>query len=525
MNATITENEYKLSQEDLIIRFVFDDSNLHSKVFKDLEPNLFKEKINSDLVAKAEEFTTKHKRTPNAKEFYLYLDDNSNEKIKFLNIMRSSLDGVNKTFLVEKVESFIRNSKTYNVLVDAAQISFQNKLDEISPIVKRLQDAVNYKINTNIGLDAVEDIEEVLTRLKVVNTPIPSASDFIRAITGNAIRSGGFMRKALSLYLGQTNIGKTIHLCNDAAFAYMCGYNVLYVTLELAEEFILQRIYANTTGIEYNTITSKEADDIRIKLQNAYEGNNKQHGKLFVKEMKSSSTAMDIENLISQIKITMGVDIDLLVIDYIGKMKPVKRKDVGNFSHNSYTMGNDVAEQLRDTAVGLNIAVLTASQINREGYDSTDVSLKNTADSVGINNTADLMIIVSQNQDLKTLKMFTNIVIKNRFGPKDMQYLSKCVYENMKIRDASKEEQTKYIDIISQKEKSVPGFNTPTDMQSGIIIKDNTIPNGNKVEESRKEEPSDSIDKYFANISDTEPQKAQVNTTNNKSLDDLFGDF
>ncbi len=464
----------QLSKEDLILRFILEDSFIQGKISNKLDKSLFLDQDNINIVSRVIDYMDKYKKFPQTKELYLLIPDGTKERTKFYNMMCAKVSTPEKKMLYDTIEEFIRNRKTYNILLETAHLSFEEKIDEIAPLVKKLQESVNFKLETNIGLNAIKDVPEVINRLRYVNVPIPSASAFIRGITGNKNRSGGFMRKALSMYLGQTNIGKTIHLCNDAAFAYRCGYNVLYVTLELAEEFILQRIYSNITDILYNDIQYKTEEEITSLLKSNLVEGCQNHGQIFVRDMPSTTTPADIENLITEIKNTTGIDIDFLVVDYLGKLKPVKRKNMGNFNHSLYTLGTDVAEQLRDLAIALNIAVLSASQVTRDGYDSIDSSLKNTADSAGINNTADLMIIITQNQDLKQFKTFYNHVAKNRYGPKDISYYSTVDYDHMRIEDANEQLQRKIIEILSQKQKNIANFsNSPHHLMgdTNVILK------------------------------------------------------
>ena len=458
---------FQITNEDIIIRYIFDDTFIQSKIISHLDSTLFQERKNKAIVNHISKYVRKYKKFPQSKELYFSIPDANEEKQHLNNIMSYVVDGINKKLKYDSIQTHFQNSKTYNALIELASVVQEKKVDEMSPLVKKLQEAVNFTLQTNLGLDAVKDVQEVLNRLMFVNVAIPSRSEFIRGITGTDLRSGGYMRKALSLFLGQTNIGKTIHLCNEAAYAYKCGYNILYITLELAEEFILQRIYANVTDIEYNSITTKTADEIKeLMKKNVEEGAT--HGNLIVKDMPSSTNPQDIENLIYEIQISEKIQIDFLVVDYIGKMKPIKRKN-GVSNHNTYTLGTDVAEQLRDIAVSLNIAVLTASQVTRESYDSTDLSLKSTADSVGINNTADLMIIVAKDETLKKLGMFVNQVIKNRFGPTNVGYFSQCDYKFFRIKDATYEEKMKYIREISQREEKIPEFTNTSELKLGDI--------------------------------------------------------
>ncbi len=251
-----------LSKEELILRSIFEDFVIQSKVSDKIDPLMFKDKINAKLVDKIKDFIKKYKKYPLSTDLYYTLSDDSDEKIQLHKIMTAQYFKPDRKIIYDEVEVFFRDRKTLNTLIEASQLLYENKLEDMSAIVKQLQGDVNFSLNTTIGLNATNDAQEVVNRLSQLHTSIPSSFSSLRYLTGTPTRSGGYMRKALSIYQGQPNIGKTIILCNEAAFAYQQGYNVLYVTLELAEEYILQRIYSAVTDIEYQKIPDSDAKDI-----------------------------------------------------------------------------------------------------------------------------------------------------------------------------------------------------------------------------------------------------------------------
>lgn len=446
-----------IGKEELILRSIFEDYIIQTKVSDKIHPSLFKDKANKDLVFKITEYVKKYKKYPLAPELFYTLADDSVEKLQLVKIMKAEHTKIDRKVVYDQVQNFFREAMTYNILMEAGQLIYENKLEEIGGIVKSLAEAVNLSLTTTTGLNATKDAQEVLNRLSQTHTAIPSSYDALRYLTGTPTRCGGYMRKALSLYQGQPNIGKTIFLCNEAAFAYQKGYNVLYVTLELAEEYILQRIYSNVTDIDYKTVPDSTAEGI-TKLFKENREKNASVGNIFVKRLPTTATALDIDNLINELKVTEGIDLDFVVVDYLGKLKPVKRKDMANFSHTLYSVGSDVAEQLRDIAELHEVAVLSASQITRDGYDTTDASMKTTAGSAGINDTADLIIRITQDPDLKKLDLFLCFIIKNRFGPNDRTFIIKCDYTHMRARMASNVDYTKYQDSRLNKEKPISDF-------------------------------------------------------------------
>ena len=160
----------------------------------------------------------------------------------------------------------------------------------------------------DIGLDLVDDTDEALRRLNETHKPIPSAISDIRAWTAGNKQGGGWYRAALSVFQGMPNVGKTIFLCNEAAYAYQNGYNVLYVSLELAEELIWERIASNITDIPMDEIRGKTKDEIETLLKKNKEAGATDCGEMVVRQLSSTTNAMDIENLMHEIKVSKGYD-------------------------------------------------------------------------------------------------------------------------------------------------------------------------------------------------------------------------
>lgn len=487
-----------LSREENILRFTFENINVQKRIISHLDDKLFHEPENTKMVRHITKFVEKYAHFPHPQELFRSIPDGDSSKIHLIKLMKSDISQIKTEQVFDMVQAFVRERKVFNLLMDSGRNYSEMKIDEIGPLAKELGQCVAFTLNVSIGLNAQEDVQEVLDRLNTTQVAIPSASPTIRALTGNPVSGGGFMRKALSVYMGMPNIGKTIFLCNDAAFAFTCGYNVLYVTLELSEEMILQRIYANVSGIKHEEISQQKASDISALLLEKRHPNALKHGNLYVRELPASTTTpADIENLLDELKLSKGIDFDLLIVDYLGILNPSPTKGVKNSNQNSYTMGKAVAEQLRDIGKTRGLAVLSASQLNRDGYESTQATMKNTADSAGVNNTSDLMITITQEPILRQNALFMHTILKNRFGPKDRTFYTKCDYEHMKIEDATSEQLTIYNNDLASQSAGVSGFSK---------------------EEKQKDQPSrgnDSITLKTATVKDPPKLKEPLNKHDN----------
>lgn len=451
---------YDVSPEDLVIRKFFEDSTLQHRIAPHFAEDIFKDPDNKKICEWILRYHKKYNRYPGAQELITALPSCA-QRTKLINICNRDLQPMEYNYVIDIIETFFKERQTTNVLTDAAEAIHERDFSQIGSIIKKLQNSVNFSLNVESALDIVDDVSEALRRLNESMRAIPSALEDIRAFTSNGTGYGGHYRKALSIFMGMPNVGKSIILCNEAAFAFQKGYNVMYITLEMAEELIWERITANVTDIEMSDVRASDVLQLQKLLTTTPDEDTHSVGKLVVKALPTTSTVTDIENEIIEIKRTKGFDIDLLIVDYIGIMKPAKRSN-GIGSHTLYTMGKEIAEQLRDMAKSREIAVVTASQLNRDGYSSKEASMQNVAGSAGLNDTADLMITITQDPLLKEHNLFYHMILKNRFGPNMINSMSKCDYKHMRVRSATNNDLKAYSDKQISQESDAESFTART---------------------------------------------------------------
>jgi hypothetical protein len=205
-------------------------------------------------------------------------------------------------------------------------------------------------------------------------------------------------------------------------------------------------------------VKKQNADELLKIYENNKEPNAPGAGNFIVKKLPTTATVVEIEAMINEIMRTDGINTDLLIVDYIGIMKPMKRANTLK-NLDMYSMGKEVAEQLRDLACKYKISCLSASQMNRDGYSNNSSGLQNTAGSAGINDVADFMITINQDPMLAQLKMFLHTILKNRFGAKNISFLTFCDYVHMRVSSPSSEQQAKYTTMQSTQEVQIPLFN------------------------------------------------------------------
>lgn len=430
-----------LSREDLVLRTYFSDAGIANKMTPLLDTTLYEDPSNKELVKIIRQFIKKYNRRPTAQEIVTGLAaigvDNIREKLMF--ICNTSVAYMHPDFCIDMLETFYREKKFEQILLKQAESLHEKRLDTVRNLIPDVKNALNFSLHMNLGLNVRDDAEEAMRRLRQTMECIPSGLTEINMYTsqsadmdelGNPIylATGGYHRKTLTLFVGQPNVGKSLCLCSEAVNAARSGFNVLYITFELAEEYVWRRLVANWTDVPQGKILDLTPDECRnIILQSKNDGVDKA-GELNVIYMPTTSTPDEISVRLDEFLSTYGVPVDLLVLDYIGIMKSNHHRMMSN----SYEEGVEKAEQIRGICIERNIAGLSAVQFGRSGYKRLDAGMESVADSAGYNNTADLMITLTSDQLLRECGMFSNTFIKNRFGPNEIGFISKNDFGRMR---------------------------------------------------------------------------------------------
>jgi replicative DNA helicase len=466
----------RLNQEDRIIRCLFYDKLIQTRSSGYLDPILFDNIENRSIVTGIMQFMEKYGKFPTIADMSMGIPEGGTIKEKFNKIVDTEVDDdVTEESQADSIESFFKRQKTKRVLEKHAEAIYNKNIAEVLPlIIEDLTKAINFSITSRSALSMIKDIEHILEELNRPDVAIPSSLNQLRYYTGGGEDNpggGGYYRKALSAFMGMPNIGKTIFMCNEAAFAYRCGYNVMYITLEMHEELIYKRIMANVAQIEQKYIKDQSADDLLSALKTHVLHNNTANSDVFCKQLSANSSAVDIRNAIQECERVHDTKIDFLVVDYLGIMKPSSN----NKNANTYQIGKEVAENLRDIAMDFDMAILTATQTNRSGYDDTNVTMANTSESSGINATLDFLITITQDEFLRRERIYSNTIIKNRFGVKDVTLFTKCDFLRMTLTDATEQELEKYYSTIASSDQIIDGFNNDAANNSSVTIKAPTI--------------------------------------------------
>ena len=324
----------------------------------------------------------------------------------FEEIDATSIDDLDSKWLTDNAEKFCQDKAIYNSIMESIEILDGKTKKDKGAIPTLLTEALSVSFDSHIGHDYIEDADDRYAFYTKKETRIPFDLDMLNKITG-----GGLTSKTLNVLMASPGAGKTLAMCHMAAGYMTAGLNVLYITLEMSEERISERIDANLMNVAMSDIESmgkkiydKKIEDIQKKTV----------GKLIVKEYPTvQAGAGHFRHLIKELEMKRNFKADVVFIDYINLCQSMVYRGA-NVS--SYEKIKSIAEELRGLAVELVVPIITATQINRSGAASSDVSMENVAESFGLPATADLFLALIRTDELDELGQMMVKQLKNRYA-------------------------------------------------------------------------------------------------------------
>ena len=311
-------------------------------------------------------------------------------------------------WLIETTEKWCKDRAIYNGLVQSLAIAQgKDKKHDQGEIVRILEDAISVSFDSHIGHDYFEDFNERFEFYHKVENRLPFDIDELNKIT-----KGGLPNKVLMLWMGGVGVGKTATMCHQAASYLMMGKNVLYITMEMYEEMIAQRIDANLLDTDLDALLElpKAIYDQKVAKQRA-----KTPGKLIIKEYPTAGANVNhFRHLLHELRFKKKFKPDVIFIDYLNICSSSRVKMSQHIG--MYTYVQFITQELRGFAKEQNIPVISATQLNRDGFVSSDPGMEHTAESFGTAATADLMLVMVATEEFSALNQMMIKQIKNRLG-------------------------------------------------------------------------------------------------------------
>lgn len=399
--------------EDTILSSLLMSEEYARKVIPHIDKAYFGERVDALLYDEISAFFVKYNKLPNKEAVKIQVTDRSGVTNSDLESAIENLDNFssapqNLEWLVEKTEAFCRDRALYNAIMESITIidgKDSNLNREAIPNI--LQKALGISFSTAVGHSYLDDAEarwEFYTR---VDAKIKFDIDMLNTIT-----DGGLTRKSLTMLLAVSGGGKSLVMSHMAAGNLREGYNVLYISMEMSEEKIAERIDANLMNIDIDKIKVIGKDSFVTKVSNIAA---KTQGRLFVKEYPPNGAhAGHFRGLLDELKVKQNFIPDVIYVDYLGITASARMKMGG--SVNSYTYLKSVAEELRALAVEFDIPVVTAGQVNRGAYGTSDIDLADTSDSMGIIHSLDLALGIVRTEELDMANQVMFVQLKNRYA-------------------------------------------------------------------------------------------------------------
>jgi len=339
-------------------------------------------------------------------------------------------------WLVEQTEKFCQDKAIYNAIMESVSI-LDDKGDKKAKgeIPKILSDALGVSFDPNVGHDYIDDFSNRYDLYHKVESRVKFDLDIFNKIT-----KGGLPVKTLNVALAGTGVGKSLFMCHVAASCLSNAQNVLYITMEMAEEKIAERIDANLLNVTMDELHVMSKEDYVRKFGVL---KNKTQGKLIIKEYPTAAAnALHFRALLQELQLKKSFKPDIIFIDYLNICSSSRIKPGG--SVNSYTYIKSIAEELRGLAVEAGLPIVTATQTTRSGFTNTDVDLTDTSESFGLPATADFMFALISTEELQQLNQIMVKQLKNRYSDPSVfkRFIVGIDRSKMRLYDTEQSSQT-----------------------------------------------------------------------------------
>jgi len=446
--------------EQIILKNLIHNEEYTRKVLPFIKGEYFSDQTEKLVFKEVYDFVNKYKNLPTHESLVINITEKTNltepqvkESIDLLrDIEQTKDDKVELQWLTEQTEKFCQDKAIYNAIMESVSIlDDKNGKKAKGEIPQLLADALGVSFDSNVGHDYMQDFEERYDFYHRVETRVRFDLDIFNKIT-----KGGLPIKTLNIALAGTGVGKSLLMCHVAASCISQGHNVLYITLEMAEEKIAERIDANLLNIDLNELQTISRGDYERKFDVL---KSKTQGKLIIKEYPTASASvLHFRALLNELRLKKNFKPTIIFIDYLNICSSARIKPGGNV--NSYTYIKSIAEELRGLAVEFALPVVSATQTTRSGFSNSDPGLEDTSESFGLPATADFMFALVSNEELEGLNQILVKQLKNRYS--DPNYYKRFVVgidrTKMRLYDAEQTAQEGLAD--AGQDNDTPPLNT-----------------------------------------------------------------
>ena len=443
--------------ETIILKNLILNEEYTRKTIPFIKEQYFQDGVEKIIFKSIFDYIEKYNSNPTNEVLFIELEKTSFNEEQYkaaVNYLESEItkeSDAKQQWLLDETEQWCKDKAIYNAVLDGIHIiDGKDKTRTPDALPTLLSDALKVSFDTNVGHSYTEQSEDRYDFYHEVEEKIPFDLEFFNKIT-----KGGLPNKTLNIALAGTGVGKSLFMCHVAASTLMQGKNVLYITLEMAEYKIAERIDANLMNISM--------DDLHDLPKYMYEDRfdkvrKKTQGKLIVKEYPTAAAHTGhFRNLLSELQLKRDFVPDIIFVDYLNICASSRFR--ASAAVNSYTYIKAIAEELRGLAVECNLPIVSATQTTRTGFVSTDIGLEDTSESFGLPATADLMFALISTDELEELNQMLVKQLKNRYNDPTLnkKFIVGVDRGKMKLYDVAQTAQTDLVDT-GQEEEIVDRF-------------------------------------------------------------------
>ncbi len=402
--------------ETLILRNLVQDEEYMRTVIPHLKQTYFAGSykiVFNEIIS----FVNMYGKLPNSETLNIEIQKNDRiqeelipEVMSLIGDIQTKVEDTNRDWLLEHTEKWCQDRSIYLAIMESIDI-IDGKHESLSKnaLPELLSDALSVNFDTNVGHDYIDNSDDRYEFYHRDEEHLPFDLEYFNKIT-----KGGLVNKTLNVALAGTGVGKSLFMCHVAAGALTQMKNVLYITMEMSEERIAERIDANLLNVPIDQLSNLSKSMFDNKLHKLVTNNSL--GKLIIKEYPTgAANSSHFRSLLNELKLKKDFKPDLICIDYLNICSSSRMKAMGG-SINSYTYIKAIAEELRGLAVENNVPIMTATQTTRGGFGNSDVGLEDTSESFGLPATADLMFALISTEELESMNQIMVKQLKNRYN-------------------------------------------------------------------------------------------------------------
>ena len=407
-----------LKIEEITLSKLILNDTYTKKVLPFIKDDYFDTPTHKVLFSTLSEYVNKFETTPEPNALKIEVEkrrDISEEIYKEVEQFLNNLDRdhYNEDWLVDTTEKWCKEKAIYLALMESVKIADgQDKTRTKDAIPAIMSEALGVCFDDHVGHDYIQDSDDRYDFYHRKEEKIPFDIEYLNKIT-----KGGIPNKTLNIALAGTGVGKSLFMCHVASSVLLQGRNVLYITMEMAEEKIAERIDANLLDIPIQQLTSPLLSKEKYSSK-LLELTKKTQGKLIIKEYPTASAHVGhFKALLNELSMKKGFSPDIIFVDYLNICASARYKGT---IVNSYTYVKAIAEELRGLAVEFDLPIVSATQTTRAGFGSSDPDLTDTSESFGLPATADLMLALISNEEMEELGQIMVKQLKNRYNDPTM---------------------------------------------------------------------------------------------------------